>query len=563
MSSSTDDDGLMEELARAMGQVEAVPDHRREAARAAFTWRTIDEELLALTHDSLELADAAVRGALDVRTLGFESDGLSLEVEVDGDRVVGQVLDADVDEVVVESVDDGSHTAPVDSSGIFSVVVPAGPVRFGVRVEGVLRRTPWIVLGARTSGRLRRASRLSDDDAGRLPSRLSGLDLARDAEDLVARRPRAPAAAGCRLIAAAIMPGDERRCERGPAPPREHVVEDPRRLPGPGAPGRRRCLREGVDQVATEREDVHRDAPVGEARHLPSRSRDPTPTAQSNEAGQNPRAGVVAGRGDQDQVRSGSLAYTSCPPVLEGPGRQAQRVGQPADRLIRSGSLVEGGVELRDQLRLEHAAARALAVDVEAEHLDGAAAGHRLDHARDERAVAGVLREVPGGSGMGVRLGLAGDVLQPARAARPGRGYHPVSMTTTLTPAPAAQRRSLTGGHGPPEAGLRRLGGRAAARPGPQMCTRWSGLAKPTPGRWSISSRVTRRSCRPGRGRACREPVAPDSPCASGSVARRRCRSKSSSPAPPTTVGEVRSQHVTASGVVGFWGRPGRVRGRR
>ncbi len=117
MSSSTDDDGLMEELARAMGQKEAVPDHRREAARAAFTWRTIDEELLALTHDSLELADAAVRGALDVRTLGFESDGLSLEVEVDGDRVVGQVLDADVDEVVVESVDDGSQTTPVDSSG--------------------------------------------------------------------------------------------------------------------------------------------------------------------------------------------------------------------------------------------------------------------------------------------------------------------------------------------------------------------------------------------------------------------------------------------------------------
>src|SRR3954470_19240001 len=70
MSSSTDDEGLMEELARAMREVTEVPDHRREAARAAFSWRTIDEELLALTHDSLELADAAVRGALDVRTLG-------------------------------------------------------------------------------------------------------------------------------------------------------------------------------------------------------------------------------------------------------------------------------------------------------------------------------------------------------------------------------------------------------------------------------------------------------------------------------------------------------------
>jgi hypothetical protein len=146
MSHSTDDEGLMEELARAMGQAAAVPDHRREAARAAFSWRTIDEELLALTHDSLELADAAVRSAIDVRTLGFESDGLSLEIEVDGDRVVGQVLDADVDELVVESVDDGSQTAPVDSSGIFSVVVPSGPVRFAVRVDGVPRHTPWIVL---------------------------------------------------------------------------------------------------------------------------------------------------------------------------------------------------------------------------------------------------------------------------------------------------------------------------------------------------------------------------------------------------------------------------------
>jgi hypothetical protein len=146
MSSSTDDDGLMEELARALAQVADVPDHRRQAARAAFTWRTVDEELLALTHDSLELADAAVRGGLDVRTLGFESDGLSLEIEVDGDRVFGQVLDAEVHEVVVESAEHGSQTAAVDASGVFSLVIPAGPVRFGVLADGVLRRTPWIVL---------------------------------------------------------------------------------------------------------------------------------------------------------------------------------------------------------------------------------------------------------------------------------------------------------------------------------------------------------------------------------------------------------------------------------
>ena len=145
MSSSTDDERLMQELGRALAE-EAVPDHRRQAARAAFTWRTIDAELLALTHDSLELADAPVRGALDVRTLGFESEGLSLEIEVDGDRVLGQVLDAEVDEVLIESVAEGTQTGPVDSSGVFSVQVPAGPVRIGVRLDGLLRHTPWIVL---------------------------------------------------------------------------------------------------------------------------------------------------------------------------------------------------------------------------------------------------------------------------------------------------------------------------------------------------------------------------------------------------------------------------------
>ena len=92
MSYSTDDEGLMAELARALEQVTAVPPNRRLAARGSFTWRTVDEELLALTHDSLELADAAVRGDVAVRTLGFESDGLSLQVEFEGDQVFGQVL---------------------------------------------------------------------------------------------------------------------------------------------------------------------------------------------------------------------------------------------------------------------------------------------------------------------------------------------------------------------------------------------------------------------------------------------------------------------------------------
>jgi hypothetical protein len=150
MSYSTDDEGLMAELARALDQDAAVPPHRRLAARGAYTWRTVDEELLALTHDSLELADAAVRGDVAVRTLGFESDGWSLQVEFENDRVFGQVLSAGdagtVETVVVESVQDGTSTSPVDASGVFSVVAPIGPVRFAVSVDGELRRTPWVVL---------------------------------------------------------------------------------------------------------------------------------------------------------------------------------------------------------------------------------------------------------------------------------------------------------------------------------------------------------------------------------------------------------------------------------
>jgi hypothetical protein len=140
----------MAELARALEQVTTVPPNRRLAARGSYTWRTVDEELLALTHDSLELADAAVRGDVAVRTIGFESDGLSLQIEFEGDQVFGQVLPADaggtVDTVVVESVEDGTGTSPVDAAGVFSVVAPVGPVRFGVRVDGGLRRTPWVVL---------------------------------------------------------------------------------------------------------------------------------------------------------------------------------------------------------------------------------------------------------------------------------------------------------------------------------------------------------------------------------------------------------------------------------
>ena len=147
MTSWTDDEGLMEELARAARQEEEVPDHRRRAAYAAFAWRTIDEDLLSLTHDSLLTATAAVRGPEDARTLSFEGGGLSLELEVDGSVLTGQVLlTGSLGEVTMERTDGESRTARADASGFFTLPGASGPTRFAVEVGGTIRRTEWLVL---------------------------------------------------------------------------------------------------------------------------------------------------------------------------------------------------------------------------------------------------------------------------------------------------------------------------------------------------------------------------------------------------------------------------------
>jgi len=56
-----DDETLLRDLGDAVADSRAVSETARAAARAAFTWRTIDEELLELDHDS-ESAGLLVRG---------------------------------------------------------------------------------------------------------------------------------------------------------------------------------------------------------------------------------------------------------------------------------------------------------------------------------------------------------------------------------------------------------------------------------------------------------------------------------------------------------------------
>ncbi len=140
------DDQLVAELREAVAEADLVTDRQREAARAAFTWRTVDEELAELLHDSA-LESAGVRGDDDARTLSFASGPLTLEVEIDGEDVIGQVVGQAATSVVLQRAGTPDETLAVDPSGFFRAAgVASGPVRFVVQAGDWTLTSPWVAL---------------------------------------------------------------------------------------------------------------------------------------------------------------------------------------------------------------------------------------------------------------------------------------------------------------------------------------------------------------------------------------------------------------------------------
>ena len=90
------------ELRAIFGHLDPVPQLLEDAARAAFTWRTVDAELAELMRDSAEAASeeeagVLVRGRHGPRQLSFESPQLGIELEVTETgprerRLAGQLL---------------------------------------------------------------------------------------------------------------------------------------------------------------------------------------------------------------------------------------------------------------------------------------------------------------------------------------------------------------------------------------------------------------------------------------------------------------------------------------
>lgn len=146
MNDWSNDEELMASLAEAVAETDAVTDRRREAAQAAFTWRSVDAELMTLLHDSALDAGAAVRGAGDPgRLLSFGLGGLSLEVEVGAGELSGQVLPAQNATIMLQRIGTDDRTVAADGAGFFRFeAVESGPVRLMVTTSEHTSTTSWV-----------------------------------------------------------------------------------------------------------------------------------------------------------------------------------------------------------------------------------------------------------------------------------------------------------------------------------------------------------------------------------------------------------------------------------
>lgn len=142
-------DPLLTSLFNVVANVDPVPASVVEAARAAYTWRTIDAELAELTADSA-MATAGVRSSSAPRLLTFEGAGVEVEVEVaqtgSTRRLTGQLVPVGPARVTVRW-SGGTQEAVADDLGRFAVEgIPAGTVSLVIERAGVEHPivTSWI-----------------------------------------------------------------------------------------------------------------------------------------------------------------------------------------------------------------------------------------------------------------------------------------------------------------------------------------------------------------------------------------------------------------------------------
>ncbi|MEU3829120.1 hypothetical protein GT045_38125 [Streptomyces sp. SID486] len=139
-------DALLEEELREVAAVlDPVPAGLVQAALDAFALHDLDARLAELTFDSL--VDALpVRGAVDApRMLTFRAGELSVDVEVTGDGLIGQVLPPQSARIEVLGGPGTGRPVAADTLGRFtSDTPPAGPFALRLRTGAEVIVTEWL-----------------------------------------------------------------------------------------------------------------------------------------------------------------------------------------------------------------------------------------------------------------------------------------------------------------------------------------------------------------------------------------------------------------------------------
>jgi len=147
MTSEWDDDQrLLTDLGAAVRAERSMPEHFAEIGKSAFAWRTVDAELAELTFDSATAgADAGVRAEPAVlRSLTFAARGLSIELEITPDALLGQVVPPQPGELEVHRPDGTITSVEVDEVGWFTVRPrPDGRFRLRLHTGSATVLTEW------------------------------------------------------------------------------------------------------------------------------------------------------------------------------------------------------------------------------------------------------------------------------------------------------------------------------------------------------------------------------------------------------------------------------------
>jgi len=142
-----DDEKLLADLADALRPVAPLANRVAEQAGGALAWRTVDADLQLATL-SFDSATEPVGSSRDAnggnRVLVFHCSPLSVEVELHGDRLLGQLVPGSSGEVTLEAADGTQVRALADEMGFFLVAaMPSGAIRLQCETATAKLVTAW------------------------------------------------------------------------------------------------------------------------------------------------------------------------------------------------------------------------------------------------------------------------------------------------------------------------------------------------------------------------------------------------------------------------------------